>query len=43
MEENKTQEPVEPEKESLLDKAKKLLEKADDFIDDKALFGIFVL
>ena len=35
MEENKTQEPVEPKKESLLDKAKKLFHKADDFVDDK--------
>ena len=35
MEENKTQEPVKPKKESLLDKAKKLFGKADDFVDDK--------
>lgn len=35
MEESKTQEPVKPKKESLLDKAKKLFRKADDFVDDK--------
>ena len=34
MEENKTQQPEENQKESLLDKAKKLVDKADDFIDD---------
>ncbi|MFZ2339289.1 MAG: hypothetical protein WAW07_06130, partial [Bacteroidales bacterium] len=35
MEENKNPEPVKPKKEGLLDKAKKLFGKADDFIDDK--------
>ena len=35
MEENKNPEPAEPKKEGLLDKAKKLLDKADDYIDDK--------
>jgi hypothetical protein len=35
MEEEKKQEPVEPKKEGFLDKAKKLVNKADDFIDDK--------
>ncbi len=35
MEEKTNQEPVKPEKESLLDKAKKFFRKADDFVDDK--------
>jgi hypothetical protein len=35
MEENEKKTPEEPEKEGLLDKAKKIYEKADDFIDDK--------
>jgi predicted metal-dependent hydrolase len=35
MEENKTQEPVQPEKESLLDKAKKLFRKAEDYVENK--------
>ena len=35
MEEKTNQEPVQPEKESFLDKAKKLFRKADDFVDDK--------
>jgi len=35
MEDNEKKVPEEPEKEGLLDKAKKLYEKADDFIDDK--------
>jgi len=34
MEEEKTNEQVNPEEESLLDKAKKLADKADDFIDE---------
>ena len=35
MEEKTNQEPVESKKESLLDKAKKLFRKADDYVDDK--------
>lgn len=34
MEDNSKKEPVEPKEESLLDKAKRLAEKADDFIDE---------
>jgi ElaB/YqjD/DUF883 family membrane-anchored ribosome-binding protein len=34
MEENMKNEPVKPEEESFLDKAKKLVDKADDFIDE---------
>jgi hypothetical protein len=35
MEGNTNKEPVEPEEESLLDKAKKLVDKADDFLEEK--------
>ncbi|MCX6302601.1 MAG: hypothetical protein NTW82_10490 [Bacteroidia bacterium] len=34
MEEETKKEPVKPEEEGLLDKAKKLIGKADDFIDE---------
>ena len=34
MEDNTKKEPVEPEKEGLFDKARKLADKADDFIDE---------
>ena len=34
MEENEKNKPVEPEEEGLLDKAKKLVDKADDFIEE---------
>jgi hypothetical protein len=34
MEENVKKEPVKPEKESFIDRAKKLVDKADDFIDE---------
>jgi hypothetical protein len=34
MEENVKKEPVKPEKESFFDRAKKLVNKADDFIDE---------
>ena len=34
MEDNSKKEPVKPEDEGLLDKAKKIAEKADDFIDE---------
>ena len=34
MEEDVKNGPVEPEEESLLDKAKKLVDKADDFIEE---------
>ena len=36
MEENTKKEPVKPDEESLLDKAKKIVDKADDFLDEKA-------
>jgi hypothetical protein len=35
MEENTKNEQTKPDKESLLDKAKKLADKADDFLDEK--------
>jgi hypothetical protein len=35
MEENEKKEPVKPEEEGLLDKAKKLIKKADELIDEK--------
>src|SRR5512133_3587677 len=34
MNENENKEPVNPEEESFLDKAKKLVDKADDFIEE---------
>ena len=36
MEENNKKEPVKPEDESFMDKAKKIVDKADDFLDEKA-------
>jgi len=36
MEENKKTDPASPQEESFLDKAKKLADKADDFLEEKA-------